>query len=174
MAFPEPGLESQSTFRALIRVYGLIGRMMQPYFSRMGISGSQWGLLRTLCRAEQEGLTGLRMTELGDRLLVRPPSISGLVDRLQKLGYVERFLPKTDLRCKEVRLTDSGRDLVRRLFTTHGKQIAHLMEGLDSSEHRHLLQLLGKLADHLDAMSKEPLGNGRADWDSLAGRASDF
>jgi DNA-binding MarR family transcriptional regulator len=155
MSVLEAGREPQAAFRALIRVYGLIGRIMQPYFSRMGISGSQWALLRIVFRAEQEEQTGLRMSELGDRLLVSPPSISGLVDRLQRLGYVQRFLPQTDLRCKEVRLTDSGRDLVRRMLKSHGNQIAHLMGGLDSAEQQTLLQLLDKLGNHLDSILNE-------------------
>ena len=50
---------------------------MQPYFARFGITGSQWGILRTLHRAEREGLPSLRVTDLSDRLLVRPPSITG-------------------------------------------------------------------------------------------------
>ena len=153
-----PGAESQTAFRALIRVYGLIGRIMQPYFSRRGISGSQWALLRVIFRAEQERRSGLRITELGDRLLIRPPSISGLVDRLQRLGYVERSLPQGDLRCKEVRLTDSGRDLVQEILKTHGDQIAHLMSGLDDAEQQNLLQLLEKLANHLASISDEPQG----------------
>ncbi len=50
-----PVIESQTAFRALIRVYGLIGRIMQPYFSRVGISGSQWALLRWFFGPSRKG-----------------------------------------------------------------------------------------------------------------------
>jgi hypothetical protein len=85
-----------------------------------------------------------------------PPSISGLVDRLQRLGYVKKFLPKTDLRRKEVRLTDSGRGLVQTVLKTHGNQIAHLMGGLNPAEQHTLLRLLEKLGDHLESVAKKP------------------
>ena len=93
----------ENPIRKLIRTSGLLERVSQPYFARFGISGSQWGVLRNLYRAEQEGLPGLRLTDLCGRLLTRPPSITGLVDRLQRAGLVVRGgSPKaTDLTARE-------------------------------------------------------------------------
>ena len=59
---------AEEAFRELIRTLGLLERVMQPYFARHGISGSQWGVLRTLHRAEGDGILGLRQTDLSDRL----------------------------------------------------------------------------------------------------------
>src|SRR5438045_9539495 len=81
---------AEGAFRELIRTYGLVERVMQPYFAGFGISGSQWGVLRNLHRAEQAGQTGLRVTALSERLLIRPPSVTGVVDRLQRAGLVAR------------------------------------------------------------------------------------
>lgn len=142
--------KAEEAFRALLRVYGLIGRIMQPYFGRMGISGSQWGLLRTLYRAEQEKSPGLRILELGSRLLIRPPSVSGLVNRLCRLGYVQLIFPETDHRCKEVHLTDAGRALVENILKTHGTQIELLMQALHEDELPGLTSMVTRLGDHLD------------------------
>src|SRR3954467_11797191 len=76
--------------RELIRAYGLLERIMDPYFAHFGISGSQWGVLRNLHRAELEGHAGLRLSELGRRLLIRPPSVTGLIDRLVRADLVKR------------------------------------------------------------------------------------
>src|SRR5260221_14750774 len=99
-------------WRELLRVFGALERVMHPYFARFGISGSQWGVLRTLHRAESEGLTGLRLTDLGDRLLIRPPSVTGIIDRLERVGLVVRDGSPEDLRAKLVRLTGKGRQIV--------------------------------------------------------------
>jgi len=114
---------SEKTFRELIRLFGLLEKVMQPYFARFGISGSQWGVLRTLHRAELEGLTGLRLTDLGDRLLIRPPSVTGIVDRLERVDLVVRDGSPEDLRAKLVSLTEKGRQLVGQVLAVHGKQI---------------------------------------------------
>src|ERR1700732_2583992 len=95
---------AESAFRALIHTLGLVERVMQPYFASFGISASQWGVLRTLHRAEQEGLPGLRLTDLGERLLIRPPSVTGVVDRLERAGLVERAGSPFDMRAKQVAL----------------------------------------------------------------------
>src|SRR5262249_3520570 len=92
---------TESAFRGLIRTWGLLERVMQSYFAQFGISGSQWGVLRNLHRAEQEGLPGLRLTDLGDRLLIRPPSVTGAIDRLERAGLVVRDGSPTDLRAKQ-------------------------------------------------------------------------
>src|SRR5437879_5541328 len=99
---------TENAFRELIRTFGLAERVMQPYFARFGISAAQWGVLRNLHRAEQEGLPGLRLTELSDRLLVRPPSVNGVVDRLERAGLVVRGGSPTDLRAKQISLTPAG------------------------------------------------------------------
>ena len=56
----------ERAFRQLIRTFGLIERVMQPYFAQFGISGAQWGVLRNLHRAEVEGLRGLRHNPGGE------------------------------------------------------------------------------------------------------------
>src|SRR5437660_2428318 len=99
-----PPRPAEGAYRELIHVFGLAERVMQPYFARFGISGSQWGVLRNLHRAEQDGLPELRLSELSDRLLVRPPSVTGIVDRLERAGLVARRDSTTDLRAKHVGL----------------------------------------------------------------------
>src|SRR5207247_10326817 len=96
------GRPAEGAFRELLRVVGLLERVMQPYFAQFGISGAHWGVLRNLHRAEEEGLPGLRLTDLSDRLLIRPPSVTGVVDRLERAGLVSRGESTIDLRSKVV------------------------------------------------------------------------
>ncbi len=141
-------------YTMLLRVIGLFDRVMQPYFSRFGISRSQWACLRVLHRAEEEGLSGLRPVDMGRRLLIRPPSVTGLIERLRRLGYVESNQSSTDLRGKEVHLSNSGRKLVERVLQVHGRQIAAVMSGLDAAGQQQLYVLLQRMADHLEKMAE--------------------
>src|SRR6516225_1734207 len=113
------GRPAEKPFRALLRTIGLFERIMQSYFARFGISGAQWGVLINLHRADQEGLPGLRLTDLSERLLIRPPSVTGVVDRLERAGLVARAGSTTDLRAKLVRLTPEGHRLVERVLDVH-------------------------------------------------------
>src|SRR6516162_9553344 len=102
---PQPSVSpavrlADNPIRELVRTFGLLEKVMHPYFARFGISGSQWGVLRNLYRAEEEGLSGLRLIDLGERLLIRPPSVTGVVDRLERAALVLRGGSLTDLRAK--------------------------------------------------------------------------
>jgi DNA-binding MarR family transcriptional regulator len=153
------GRPNELAFRSLIRTLGLLKRVMEPHFARFGISGSQWGVLRTLHRAqEEEGLVDLRLTDLGDRLLIRPASVSGAVDRLQRLGLLARAASSTDQRAKNVSLTDAGRELVQRVLECHAEQIEAVLEALSESEQEDLHRLLDRLGIHLEAMADGRLG----------------
>src|SRR5207244_550913 len=103
-------------FRELVRTLGLLERVMQPHFARFGISGAQWGILRNLHREEQKGMPALRLTDLSERLMIRPPSVTGVVDRLERSGLAVRDGSPTDFRAKRVLLTSKGREVVERVL----------------------------------------------------------
>ena len=141
----------ENAFRELIRTFGLVERVMHPYFARFGITGSQWGVLRNLHRAEEQGLPRLRLTELGERLLIRPPSVTGLVDRLERAKLVARHGSPTDLRAKQVSLTAAGRKLVQRVLAVHQEQVNAVLGGLSSQDRADLHRLLRLWRQNLEA-----------------------
>jgi DNA-binding MarR family transcriptional regulator len=143
---------SELAFRSFVRTYGLFRNRMDPYFARFGISGAQWGVLRALQRAEDEGLEGLRLTDLGRRLLVRPPSVTSVVDRLERMGLVARTPTAGDLRAKQVTLTPAGRELLARVLEHHPAQIQATLACFDEAEQQALHRLMQKLAAHLESL----------------------
>ena len=157
---PANSANQEGCFREIIRTIGLLERVMQPYFAQFGISGAQWAILRTLQRAEKEGKHDLRVTDLGQKLLVRLPSITGVLDRLERAGLARRRADKDDHRAKVVELTREGRQLVERILADHDAQIARVMGGLQPAEQVQLGRLLTQLGDHL-----EKLANGSAEED---------
>jgi len=157
---PSSPTAAEGAFRAFIRTYGLLKRFMDPYFALHGVSSSQWGVLRTLVRAENEGLAGLRLTDLGERLLVRPPSVTGVVDRLLRLGLVTRTSSSADLRTKQVSLTDAGRQLVDGARPGHVERINAILAVLSEKEQEQLRAVLVKVGDHLETLTGD--GNGVA------------
>jgi len=153
--------QSDNAFRALIRSFGLLKRIMEPYIARFGISGSQWGVLRTLHRSEEEGLRALRLTDLGDRLLVRPPSVTRVVDRLHRMGLVRRSASSVDQRAKLVKLTPGGQRLVRRVLRGHSAQVEDVLSALSAADQERLRSLLDRLSFHLHSMAERSGGDGR-------------
>jgi DNA-binding MarR family transcriptional regulator len=137
--------QPESAFREVIASYGLITRLMHAHFAHFGISGPKWGVLRALHRAEAEGVLGLRMVDLGERLLVRPPSVTTLAGRLERDGLVALHASESDKRARLVSLTRRGRDLVERVLRVHGARVREVMSGLDGAEQCELHRLMLKL-----------------------------
>ena len=154
MKTPQPS-PAENAFRALVRTIGLMRRVMEPYFIQFGLSGAQWGALRVLQRAEEDGCKALRLTDLSERLLIRPPSVTAIVDRLQRLGHVGRIDSTSDRRAKQVSLTPGGRELVERIMKGHGPRIESVLAGLSRQEQTTFARLLEQLGSHLENMAGE-------------------
>ena len=151
--------------REFVRAYGLLERAMHPYFQKFGITPSQWGMLRTLQRAERSGEPGLRLTDLSDRLLVRPPSVTAAVVRLRRAGLLRRERVAGDRRAWLIQLTLTGRRLVERVLRGHAKQLNTVLGGLSANQQDELMGMMRQWSAHLEGLANEPSkrsSNGRA------------
>ena len=146
---------SQAAYGGVLRSFGLIQRVMRPYFQQHGLSQAQWAILRNLHRAQtEEGRAeGLRMGEIGQRLLVQPPSVTTVVRRLVKTGLVRQTATPNDRRGFELRLTPKGEKLVTRVLLGHQNQIRRVMGGVADDELPVLYSYLERLNTHLTALA---------------------
>ena len=143
---------TELAFRELWRVIGKLKRIAEPHFARFGISPAQWGILRCIQRRELDGSEPPRVTDLCDNLLVKPPSVSALVDRLERMKLVARAPTGDDQRSRRVCLTETGRRLVEQVLVGHGDWIRMLMAGLTIEEQTELLRMLNELGAHLEPL----------------------
>ncbi len=151
---------TEAVFHSILRLWGLLRQVQDPYFARFGISSSQWGILRVMERAELKGETELPLKEVSARLLIQPPSVTGVVDRLERLGFVKRTASKTDLRVRQLSLTPQGRALMAKVLEGHAERVRSLFAGLRPSEQATMLSLLQRLEAHLQTFVSPPLDNG--------------
>ena len=90
----------------------------------------------------------MRMSELGERLLLTPSGISRLVDRLERAGLVRRERCDDDRRGLFACITDAGRTRWSEARTTHMRGIRErFLAHLSADEQR----LLGTLWQRLGA-----------------------
>lgn len=127
---------------------------MDPYFARFGISSSQWAVLRVLQRAEAAGECGLRASVLSERLLIQPPSVSAVLDRLERYGLLKRHGFKKDQRVRLISLTPKGRNLVASVLRGHADQIRSLFAAHEPAEVRQFLQLHEKFEKRLRVLAE--------------------
>ncbi len=90
--------------------------------NRDNISFAQFFLLSYLASSKE-----LTMTDIAKKMGHSTAAATGLVDRLEKLGYMERTHAIDDRRKVMVRVTAKGLDLVSRLRDELQSQIADAM-----------------------------------------------
>ena len=86
-----------------------------------------------------------KINTLSKRLGVSPPTITGIVDRLQRSGYVERFRDTEDRRIVFVRLTKKGHKFVDKLKKTIQRRWMQILVYLNDKERIAYVNILKKL-----------------------------
>lgn len=156
-ASPSHSLEiapPEGTLLRLIYNMGLTRQIMEPFFSRYGLSSPQWGILRILRRSEEQGENALPQKEICRRMLMQPPSVTALVNRLERMSLVERGA-SDDLRVRMVELTPAGRQRIADVLEEHQAQVCALFSGLSSTDLETLHGLLGTLNSHLSVLANQ-------------------
>lgn len=95
--------------QSLRRIFKAIQDYSQGVSKKFGITGPQLWALKTI---STEG--SLSLGELSKKMYLHPSTITGLVDRLEKKGYVLRDRGQKDRRVVKVQLTAQGKKVVRK------------------------------------------------------------
>ena len=94
--------------------------------------------------------------EIRTRLLVSGPTVTGLVDSLERQGLVGRSAHPGDRRRQLVAVTEQGRQVANAFRPVVHKAQRPWLDCLDISEQRHLVELLGRIQKHLLDESYDP------------------
>lgn len=87
---------------------------------------------------------GMTLSDLSKRMMVSNGNVTGLVERLQAQGLIERRPAPNDRRAQLVNLTAEGRKTFRAMARTHENWIADLFAGMSPEEAETLMQILGR------------------------------
>ena len=91
----------------------------------------------------------LTMTDISKKMGHSTAAATGLVDRLEKLGYVQSLHASEDRRKVMVQITRKGIDLVDRMREDITGSLVDLMSELDKDEQAALLNSYGKLSTYV-------------------------
>jgi DNA-binding MarR family transcriptional regulator len=112
--------------------------------NKQPITRVQWLLMKKLYLKG-----GRTIGQLAEHLDVRPSTMSQMLDRLEKSGYVSRESDPQDARVKMIKLTETGRKIIIETDSIWIESLAEPFERLEEEEKKMLVQLMKKLSDHL-------------------------
>jgi DNA-binding MarR family transcriptional regulator len=109
----------------------MINKSAYRYFSRYGITETQFNVLMLLKYALSEGLSQVALSR---RLVVNKADMTGLIDRLEKKNLVKRLRDGTDRRINLVKLTRQGRDMLLKVEKVYFEEVNRLFKGCAKAE----------------------------------------
>ncbi|WP_372662463.1 MarR family winged helix-turn-helix transcriptional regulator [Cohnella sp.] len=83
--------------------------------------------------------------KISETLSIPSGSITYVVDKLEKKGFVERQPSPTDRRASNVVLTDKGNSLFDEIFPQHVETISNNLSFVSNEEKEQLIELLKKI-----------------------------
>jgi DNA-binding MarR family transcriptional regulator len=119
------------------KAYQRAWAIMREEIETYDLTPPQFGLLAFLW--QQDGMT---QTDLSDKGQIDRTTIGGLIDRLEKLGLVERRQHPQDRRAYKIHLTTKGKDMEQPLTECANRSIAKFTNGLNGHEISELLRML--------------------------------
>jgi MarR family 2-MHQ and catechol resistance regulon transcriptional repressor len=104
------------------------------------LSPSQFAVLEALYH-----LGPLTQGQVSAKVLKSTGNITLVIDNLEKQGYVRRARDNNDRRIVTIYITDTGRELIGRIFPAHAQMIREQFQVLNAEEQETLAALCAKL-----------------------------
>ena len=123
-----------------------VARRLQKNFRNAGleITIEQWSVLYHLWKED-----GLSQQELCTRTFRDKPSITRLIDNLEKQHLVKRVASPTDRRINLVQLTDAAKNLQQITIDLANQTMAEALVGVDKKDIETVKSVFQKVYDNL-------------------------
>jgi DNA-binding MarR family transcriptional regulator len=130
----------------LARANHLLAEGFHAQVKARGLSVAEWRVLAAL-----EERDGVAMTDLGQQLLFKQPTLTKVIDRMERASLVRRRTPPEDRRRTLVDLTEHGRQLATPLLVSARNHEAWVASVLGTAGFEKCRAMLVEIVDRLDA-----------------------
>jgi len=141
-------IEISEIMQSLRRIFKAIHNYSFEISEKFGITGPQLWALKTISKNES-----LPLGELSKKMYLRPSTITGLIDRLEKRGYVVRDRDRRDRRVVKILLTPKGKGLVKRGPNPIQGKMIYGLRNLQREELRSIYDSIRKLVEIMEAQN---------------------
>jgi len=104
------------------------------------ITGPQMFMLYYICKHG-----ACKLTQIAEKMEVKPSAVTVMIDRLEKSGYVRRKHDTVDRRAVLVEATPAGRDVLDAAIRDRNEILSHYLSRLEQDEVRKLTELFEKM-----------------------------
>ena len=153
--YPDASVEVFRTMFGLFSAYHAAIALLSRRMARESLSVPGFNVLMILAHGDFRR-DGCPMHRLGDLLLVSRANVTGLVDSLERKGFVQRKVNPRDRRSKLIRITPAGAERLAGLLPDHFRTLKQVVEALPPDELEQLWRLLASLQSSFEqALARE-------------------
>ena len=124
----------------LLKAREAVMKTFIPHLREHDLTPQQWRVLRALFETE-----GLELSEVSRRCYLLMPSLSRIVQNLEKRALIRRTVSESDQRRSIIALSEEGLVLVTKMMPESEARYQHITETFGYGK----LELLGELLDEL-------------------------
>lgn len=117
------------TLRNLVSAYQSFERYSAPDVKAMGLTTTQFDVIATLGNRPP-----MTCKDLGEKTLVSKGTLTGVLERLEAKGILERKLNPEDARSQMIGLTQAGQVLFEKVFPVHLQHLEKAFSKLSEKE----------------------------------------
>ena len=128
------------TLKSLVLTYQSFEQYSAPHIKSMGLTMTQFDVIATL--GNQPPMT---CKDLGDKTLVTKGTLTGVLERLEDKGIIQRSVNQADARSQMIGLTKKGQQLFEKVFPEHLQHLQKAFGQLSKQDLHDLTQSLQKL-----------------------------
>lgn len=153
----QPDLDA--VVEAIVYLYTESRRITKGLASEYGLTGPQLAVMKML-----EPVGKLSLSELSDRIRARNSTVTGIIDRMEREGLVERRRSEEDRRVVHIVLTRQGRQLASEIPVEPVQIFRQVLSELSTRDASDLKRILTRLARRVRELveAKEADEKGRA------------
>lgn len=126
--------------RELVRTYQAFAAYDAAGYRGTGLTVPQADVLFTLGNTD-----GLSFKDIGERTLITKGTLTGIIDRMEEKGLLERCPCPDDRRSTLVRLTRAGKTLFKREFPRQIQYLQMRFDRLSAADQRQAISALRNL-----------------------------
>ncbi|QCR31618.1 MarR family winged helix-turn-helix transcriptional regulator [Lysinibacillus sp. SGAir0095] len=132
--------QSLKLFIVLSRANKAINEVTNQFFQQQGLNPTEFAVLELLHHKGRQPLQ-----QIGNKILLASGSITYVIDKLEKRGYLNRVSCPSDRRVTFAEITAAGTEFMEKLFPEHEENLHELLSVLTPEEKDIAIELLKKL-----------------------------
>lgn len=145
MNYPSVSNQQMETMRCIFATHRLHHALCEHLLRQFDLHRSQHHMLMYLSGQEQIP----SQKQIADHFEISPAAVAVTLKKLESNGFVERVTSKTDNRFNEIRITEKGRDVVRKSAEYFAYIDSATFQGFSEEEMLMLNSYLSRTAQNL-------------------------